>query len=56
LDHLFALVFQRALLAEDMLKRGTKQAELIEPALDIVMGIRALTMPEETKVKYNRNF
>ncbi len=49
-DHLFALVLQRALLSEEMLKRGTRQTEFIEPCLDLLDGVRTLTMPEETKV------
>ena len=52
LDHLFSLVFQRNLLAEELLQHGSRQTQFVEPMFDIVPGVRAISLPEETKVSF----
>ena len=49
LDHLFALVFQSHLLAEDLLQTG-RTSRFLEPFFDLLPGVRSLTIPEEIKV------
>ena len=50
LDHLFTLVFQRTLLAEELLRYGSRHSQFNEPMFDILPGVRAVSLPEETKV------
>ena len=50
LNHLFSLVFQRTLLAEELLRYGSRHSQFTEPMFDILHGVRVVSLPEETKV------
>ena len=52
LNHYFTLLLQRTLLQRELLKHGAKQTHYIEPFLAVLPAVRALTLPEETKVKH----
>lgn len=51
LDHYFAILLQHTLLAEELLQQGSTQTEMLEPFFELLAGVRALTIPEDTKVK-----
>ena len=50
LDHFFSLLLQRALLAEQLLQATANQSGFLEPLCDVIRGVRAVGIPEETKV------